>query len=304
MKHYTEKGCSIHYFESFAEFLPACSTSAVDAVMKANPGQGWRQEQAKFGTDRETLHWAGGLLAGATHKLAGEGMSMSPEALEIRDQINTACKPMVDQCFAWDVAGEQVDVGAYLSGEPECMLSTRQDQTRARKVVNILFNNSASCAVDPSVMRLRGLAMLAFVDALESTQRYRVSLYYAAASGRSMSSDNASGSVCIRLLDPSHRYDPQAVGFVLTHPGMFRRLMFNYWNTLPLLEAQKWGVANYAYGTPGTLRSLPKEIEDTDVAASECLHTGIQSMSEVYDTKSAIRWVTTQMSKLTVGDLM
>lgn len=305
MKTIHDKSTLVHYYEEFAEFLAKVENKAVIEAIAKNGGHSWRHEPGKFadgGNDMD-MEWAGGLTHGAANELASTGMTLDKDALEIREQINTEMKPMLAECFCWDVTGGMVDVGAFLSGEPECMMTTREDTTRARKVVNILFNGSVSCGVGEKIMRLRGIAMLAFVDALESTQRYRVNLYYSLAFGRS-SSDNAKGAVVIRLLDPSHRYDPQAVGYALTHPTMFRRLVFSYLNTLDEATAATWGVNNSNYGFPGTLRSLPTEIEDGTFASSECLHCGIQRMSEVYNTKSAIEWVKNQMSQLTVDAMM
>lgn len=303
---YSIKGCDLHYFPSLSEFLPHVSEANVLKRFneeKANGNAHWRLEAGKFQHDSE-LKWAGGLYHGEAHKLATEGVSLDRAALEIRDRINTEVKPVVDQTYSWDVTGEMVDVGAFLSGQPECMLTTREDMTRARKTVTIVYNGSVSAYVDERIMRLRGLAMMSFVDALESTQRYRVNLYYVAASGFDNRSDQALGALAVRLLDPSHRYDPQAIGFALGKPAMFRRLVFAYWNTLQEEVARKWGVANCFYGTPGTLRHLPAELEEAEIAATECLHTGVQAMNEVHDVPSAIKWVQLQMSRLTQDALL
>lgn len=303
---YTNKaGTNVHYFESLEEFLPHVSYESVKAAYDKF-GDSWRVELGKWDNPRDSdTRWAGGLTQHAAYKLAKEGMSMDAEALEIRDTINTAVKPMLGDMFTWDVTGSMVDVGAFLSGEPECMLTTREDVTRARKVVNIVYNVCVSANVDAKTIRLRGLAMMALVDSLESTHRFRVNLYFACASGMSRNSDDANGALVVRLLDPSHRYDPQAVGFALTHPCMFRRCCFNYWNTLSREHADIWGVDNWGYGYPATLRKLPEEIEDSEsFAATECLHSGVQNMYEVHDMPSAIKWVKTQMARLVDGDLM
>jgi hypothetical protein len=183
------------------------------------------------------------------------------------------------------------------------MMTTSQDQTRNKKVVTIVYNASVSCVIEPRIMRLRGLAMLAFVDALEATKRYRVNLYYAVASNFNYAG-GASGALVIRLQDPSHRYDPQAIGFALTQPAMFRRCVFAYWNLLSDADARRWGVSNYGYGHCCTLRRLPKEIDDTEVFGTN-EHMVFETASLPMNTeKDAIRWIESQMQRLTVDSAL
>jgi hypothetical protein len=293
----------VHYFDSLHDFLPHVTEEKVRA---AKGNDDWRQELGKYtSSTKSDMQWAGGLTAKQAYALAKEGMTLTPMDLEIREKINTECKPMIDDSFAWDVTGQMVDVGAFLAGEPECMLTTREDNTRARKTVTIMFNAAVSCDVSPQILKLRGLAMLAFVDALEATKKYRVSLYYCCASGMNYGSDQANGALVIKLLDPSYRYDPQAIGYALSNPTMFRRLCFAYWNCLDPQTARAWGIDNWGYGTPATLRKLPKEVEPEDATfgATECLHTGVQQLP-FYNEAGAVQWIKSQMERLTKDSML
>lgn len=51
----------------------------------------------------------------------------------------------VETSFSYDVVGEEVDVGAYLNGEPECVIKVSEDYAYKRRVMitpNVCFNSN------------------------------------------------------------------------------------------------------------------------------------------------------------------
>jgi hypothetical protein len=63
------------------------------------------------------------------------------------------------------VAGAYVDIGRYVSGEPECMVEFMPCTTQP--IAHIAYNPALSRKVSTQDIELRGCAMLALVDALE-----------------------------------------------------------------------------------------------------------------------------------------
>ena len=68
-----------------------------------------------------------------------------------------------------EVSGDEVDVGMYLTGEPECMIDYQLRLTPSYgKVAKVIVNCSASANVNSGIMFRRGAAACILIDALES----------------------------------------------------------------------------------------------------------------------------------------
>jgi hypothetical protein len=120
--------------------------------------------------------------------------------------------------WSYDLTGADYDVGEYLTGVPECWLHV--EPTSARPCVRLLVNVSASCAVTPEGIQMRGAAVVALAlglqgagYAVEVTACMVVDHYGDVASMRVPLTDGNGGPL-----------DADRLLFALAHPAMLRRL--------------------------------------------------------------------------------
>lgn len=122
-----------------------------------------------------------------------------------------------------DVGGECVDIGAYLEGEPECMMNFDVPVTRS---VRIIANISARCSADAERLLNRGIAIAAAVYTLQAN-----GMGVALSVGDWVSEYNAGGDLHQTTVEvnPFGDYiDPGRLAFWLGHPAALRRCMFRY----------------------------------------------------------------------------
>ena len=126
--------------------------------------------------------------------------------------------------FAWDVVGDYVDVGKYLTGEPECFGADveEQDSTSGR-IVSIRLNNCVSGALQPDAIIARGVAVLVAVDLLESCGRRCEVIVCQSTETSTLKVD---GNIVVKR--PSEPVDLDRLAYSVAHPGFFRRLGFRF----------------------------------------------------------------------------
>lgn len=96
--------------------------------------------------------------AEAARKLAA---SLSAEA--------TGADAAVRPAPVWDVAGDDVDVDRFLSGEPESMVAWEPETVPAAgRVVRVVLDGSVNCDVGAEHLRVAGVMTAAAVDVLEA----------------------------------------------------------------------------------------------------------------------------------------
>lgn len=156
--------------------------------------------------------------------------------------------PGVQESF--DVSGEAVDVGRYLSNEPECMFA---QQITPLSTVSIVLNIAASCSASATCLYNRGIAMAAVIHALQSSGR-GVSLKVVEAV------ENYEGSIHtteITLQDFGDYINPGRLAFWVAHPAALRRCIFRYNEQQSDELRERFGFyARSGYGTP---TGFPKE---------------------------------------------
>jgi hypothetical protein len=127
--------------------------------------------------------------------------------------------------YAYDVAGQWVDVGLHLSGEPECFgVEVEDSAVNSRPVVKLVFNAAASGSVDAGDLIARGVAAVAAIDILESTGR-RVEVWLVKGGVRR----RGVGTNAIRVLlkKADQPVDVDRIAFALACPACLRRLLFS-----------------------------------------------------------------------------
>lgn len=210
LNHYEHTQTTVYTFNSLcdiADFLkntPQCLGAGTTSTKGAS-----KQWDLNMGYDGAVNTAAnGGAWAEGAEKLA---------AL-IAD--STSNERLADLMSVNDVHGGAVDVGAYLSDDPECFYTVAEED-RTTPIVRISVDPSASGSISADIMFNKGHAVLALVNALEA-QGNSVEL--------SITSSNCmrDAGIVTRVI-VKHAGEPWSaanVAFAIAHPAFARRLAF------------------------------------------------------------------------------
>ncbi len=193
--------------------------------------------------------------------LAETGWVNRKTVSQIADQLNVTSTAQIKQATTTlAVAGSYVDIGTYMSGDPNCMVEFEEQD--APKTVRIGFNISTSAYAEKDTFHLRGAIVLAMLSKLaESGYSTEIIVYDA------MYADCRDHCDAF-VLKPSDRYmDEDAVSFWCSHPSALRRLMFrlNECNNDKIVK--HFGFNGGSYGSPNQLESnkLAKDTLNLDI---------------------------------------
>jgi len=170
----------------------------------------------------------------------------------------------------FDVSGEAVDVGRYLSNEPECMFAL---QVSPLASVSILLNIGASSSANAEYLYNRGIAIAAVIHALQASGR-GVSLKVC----ESLSGYSDGVHITeITLQEFGEYINPGRLAFWVAHPAALRRCFFRYNEQQNRRVRERFGFYEGAgYGRPIDLpaENIPEgvvyfpSIETSDLHAS------------------------------------
>lgn len=171
----------------------------------------------------------------------------------------------------FDVSGDYMDIGRYLSGEPENMVSWPLQPTSAvGRVITLCVPVSWSGAVSDATVSRRGQVITALALAL-SRLGHNVELW----ADRCNTSHDGARRTKIRVLvkGTDDVLDPAKIMFAFAHPGVLHSLAWALDRTWP----REYGAAVQCLPTnpdrdlpEGTLY-LPALRSDRDVPAAEAL---------------------------------
>lgn len=148
------------------------------------------------------------------------------KVLAIRSIANGIVNAVVNAratSYAYDVTGSFVDVGRFMSGEPECFFTESQECGNINNpIVKIIANLSASASVSSEHLFLRGASVAAAVDILESLGR-RVEVYAASSHIRNKNIYD----IMVMVKKANQPLDIDRLALAIAHPSFYRRLMFS-----------------------------------------------------------------------------
>ncbi|WP_215542069.1 DUF7192 family protein [Amycolatopsis sp. CA-230715] len=158
----------------------------------------------------------------------------------------------------WDVTGGEVDVGAYLSGVPECMVDAVPSWTSARgRVVTFLVPASCSHTVAHRTIRNRGIALAALCTAIiEAGHSVEIWSGFSARVGRERFSAVA------KVIPAGEPLDVGRLLFAMAHPAMLRRLWFGVWDSSARRSAALLKRSRYGIPHPSRAEDLAEDIAD------------------------------------------
>jgi hypothetical protein len=210
-------------FESFADFVAESQKPPASLLVRTGTASS---------RDRDRSGWYGTNKFEDAVKLAAEGWREGADKiLSILSQLGPSVRASIAQCVrrtSFDVSGNWVDVGRFLSGEPECFGIEVEDGDNCReKVVRIVVNLASSLAIDADAFFARGAVVVAAIDILEASG-VRCELWACRASRRTQSPHNGRTveiHTCVK--QAGEPVDIDRVAFVLSHVACYRRLFFS-----------------------------------------------------------------------------
>lgn len=119
-----------------------------------------------------------------------------------------------------DVTGSYVDVGAYVSGIPECMVEFEPDPRKVRFAHIVIAASTSSYTSEQDIMA-RGACICAAIDTLESRGiRCNVTLQVATGTAQLFIRDD------VTLKNAHDPLNLDSLAFAVAHPAMLRRIGF------------------------------------------------------------------------------
>jgi hypothetical protein len=225
-----------------------------DTVHALRPMWSWQEfvdrarapDTIENGDGRHCLdEWAGASWEEAL-RLAKDGWTtvlpeVDAEVAELRERVvdevlTTALVP------TWDVTGSEVDVGAYLSGEPECMVDAVPQRISAHgRVVTFLVPAGYVNTTPHSAVHNRGVALAALCSSITASG-HSVEIWsgfcpYVSATDRFAS--------VARVVSAAEPLDMGRLMFVMAHPALLRRLWFAVWDSADEPVARRMYDARY-----------------------------------------------------------
>jgi hypothetical protein len=184
--------------------------------------------------------------------------------------------------FVLDVEGEDLDIAAYVQGQPECWLREEMmlvERGHAIKHVKVMVNVGQNCMVTREQYTARGAVVGAAIILME-----RAGFAVTVDIGCKVIGRIGAHTLFVgaRIKSPDQPLDIGRLAFTMTDPDSFRRIMFSVIETCPSDK-----IAN-DLGTFSLGRSIDMELGDYDVV------TEIGSNDVVYDNKWIERLLASQ----------
>jgi hypothetical protein len=258
----------------------------------------------RYSYDDWLTHCAKGPIAGAASRYGDSGFCGTKTFAEAMDLARkgwpeglAAVKAMAEQIwrvvgqevkkleFNYEVAGDDVDVGRFLTGEPENMLEYIEEPSVGRgKIVHIYVNTVASCGISKETMYYRGAAVLALVDALEKLG-FSCCVQTIDAISERWTGDKNVLRYNVTLREAGEALDMDRLAFALAHASWLRRLIFSAMEQESPELRKQFSVPNGCYGNPEEARGATNDEHGIDVPSLRYGSHHFQSQ------ETAIKWV-------------
>ena len=243
-----------------------------------------------------TESWAGTNSFEGAMKLAREGWPEGrKKILNLKDKLkDDFFNKMKKVDIQWDVVGEQVDVGRFIEGVPECMAIFNVKEGMGKGIVTIALNIAASANVNTSVITRRGAAALTIVDVLED-MGFRCEVRFGEAVrpsgyGTRQNDFYETGTI---LKHAPQAVDLDALAFGLAHPSMLRRIIFSVQENESAATRARFGfnAEMGGYGYPAEL----KKLDNVDLLFP---HIDYREEAKFNSDDKTVDWITKELNKV------
>ncbi len=201
-------------------------------------------------TDRYQLDWTGTANFAQALTLARDGWKDGEQhvnrmSMPLFDMVST----MIERPYIiMDTEGQDIDIAAYLDGEPECWqrTETRVSEGSGRRIFQLVYCGTVSAGIDTNVIIARGAALVALVQLLEYAGHGVEAIL-----AFSVSNSNAKSEQYVTIKSADQPVDTARLAFAFAHPSSFRRIAFSVQETLDETQRRMFGFGNYGmYGFP------------------------------------------------------
>lgn len=216
----------------------------------------------------------------------------------IRDQVRQRVGFIDGNQFQFDHApyGTRLDVSAYSVGSPLALLQAYEEPERRKtRFVRILVDTSVSWMVDKKDIQIRGAAIVALCDAL-NTLGYSTEVWATSSIGADMSPTSAKFVALVPVQGVGEPWDVRSAMFPLAHASFLRRIVFGMMESLSPTERKRFGVPG-SYGFPS--KSTKGSLSDIHCGGADVICPS--EPGEIKKVvKDPVRWVLDQCKNLGV----
>jgi hypothetical protein len=161
-------------------------------------------------------------------ELVERGWSDAEKLKEASTQLALDLNQSVEVSTVHSVSGSMVDVGAFVSGEPECMIDFRE--TEAQKLVSIGCNMAAASRVEFREFLMRGAMVVTLSDALQKAG-YSVEIVIYAPTSTKLNGEGNTSLLTVPVKRADEYLDPDQIAFWFCHPSAFRRHVLAFYES-------------------------------------------------------------------------
>ncbi|QBP29192.1 hypothetical protein KNU48_gp052 [Mycobacterium phage Silverleaf] len=130
-----------------------------------------------------------------------------------------------------DTSGAFVDMGRYVEGEPECMISfSPTEEVGQNKIVSLILNITYSWVISAEAIKKNGQSLYALVEAIETCGMQAEIWLDMYVKGSNFRADDGARYRCrtaVRLKKAGEPFDVGMFMYALTHNSMLRAHIFN-----------------------------------------------------------------------------
>lgn len=250
----------------------------------------FRESEACNKKSRTYAHeWSGGLNWLESKRLALMGWQKGLQEIDkfqarVNDLITSK---IVRHKPIYAVAGNYIDIGSYLSNDPECFITKEYDENSQKgKIITIVCSISFSASVKPETIIQRGAMVCALINAIELAGYRAEVICNFATSASSQLRDGSNKNkgwfeVDFTIKNANQALNRIQLAFCLAHPAMLRRILFS------VAEIEGWSDYACNYGFPATATNKG------DIYVEEVF-------KDVVSDDKAIEWVLSRLKALNI----
>lgn len=172
-------------------------------------------------------------------------------AHKVMDPLINRISSMIEvDSIIYDVEGMHVDMGAYMTGEPECWQRTEPsiEEGVGTRVHRLVFCSSACAAISKDSIIRKGALIAALVNLME-LGGHRVELILSMADRGGYGDTEHYSDFYVTLKQAQQPLDFNRIVFALAHPAMIRRFRFRLMEDMPKAFQEAFSVG-HGYGRP------------------------------------------------------
>lgn len=261
VKKFGTKGSKVRVemFDSFGEFVD---------YAKHNP--------SPDSSNKDADKWAGSASLQDAADMARKGYG------EIRPQVDSLMAVLQERIAErfgerfvteYSVTGGTVDMGKFVTGDPECMLDWKAEPSASMgRVVRVCMAGTASANIPAEHIIRRGTAVVALLDTLHKLGVGLELWWDSTISGDTTEDGINRFSTAVKLHDSSEPLDIDNLMWAVAHPSMLRRLTFSVQEQSETKKEQH-AIAGWGYGTPDDM-GLPEDPDGSFDVTVERLQRG------------------------------